>query len=69
MYETTGRPSDEEREASLYAIRSIEQELAADDADETDSDAHSSAGVDVQISALAGFCHGLLNSASLLYVD
>jgi hypothetical protein len=63
------RPSDEEREASLYAIRSIEQELSADGADESKSESESAAGNDTNISALAGFCHGLLNSASLLYVD
>ncbi|MEO2014319.1 MAG: PSD1 and planctomycete cytochrome C domain-containing protein [Fuerstiella sp.] len=63
------QPSDEEREASLYAIRSIEQELAAEATGESDSESESSAGVDVRLNALAGFCHGLLNSASLLYVD
>ncbi|HIE95841.1 MAG TPA: DUF1553 domain-containing protein, partial [Fuerstia sp.] len=63
------QPSDEEQEASLYAIRSIEQELAAEAAGESDSETKSSAGVDVKLNALAGFCHGLLNSASLLYVD
>ena len=63
------QPTDEERDASLYAIRSIKQELAAADADESDSKPEASAVVDIQISALAGFCHSLLNSASLLYVD
>mgnify|MGYP002634064981 CR=1 FL=1 len=63
------QPSDEEREASLYAIRSIEQELAAEADGASDSESDSSAGVDVKLGALAGFCHGLLNSAGLLYVD
>ena len=62
------QPSDEEREVSLYAIRSIEQELGAEETD-LGLESQSSVGVDAKIGAVAGFCHGLLNSASLLYVD
>ena len=61
------QPSDEEREASLYAIGRINQELSVEGAGE--SELESPAGDDSKTSALAGFCHGLLNSASLLYVD
>ncbi|MCP4171731.1 MAG: DUF1553 domain-containing protein [Fuerstiella sp.] len=61
------QPSDEERQASLYALHSIEQELSAAGTPQSEPD--SVGDVDTQTIALAEFCHGLLNSASLLYVD
>lgn len=61
-------PSAKETDAALYALHSIEQELVAADV-ESETDSPSDLNANRRFRALAEVCHGLLNSASLLYVD
>lgn len=62
-------PSKEEYDAILYAMHSIEQEITAQSDPESKSNETIGGDADVKLKALAGICHGLMNSAALLYVD
>lgn len=65
-----GRPASKEEFDSLqYAVDSIEQALLTDTETIQGGNRKSGDRSEIEIAALAGVCHSLMNSASLIYVD